>query len=238
MPKAIVIGATSGIGKALVHVLVQHGFDVGATGRRLSLLEGMQSEPNAPGYIKSMDVTRVDEAMQALDEMIAQMGDVDLIVISAGVGFINPHLDWEKERDTINTNVRGFAAIANVAFQHFIKQGKGHLVGISSVAAVRGSGAAPAYNASKAFVSSYLEGLRLNAAKQRLPISVTDVRPGFVDTAMAQGDGLFWVATPEIAARQIFSAIAKKKKVVYVTRRWRLIAWLMRLLPEAIYKRI
>jgi len=238
MPKAVVIGATSGIGKALVHVLVQHDFEVGATGRRLSLLKGMQSGPDAPSHIKAMDVTQTKEAMQALDEMIAEMGGADLIVISAGVGFINPYLDWGKERDTVNTNIRGFAAIANAAFQYFSKQGKGHLVGISSVAAVRGSGIAPAYNASKAFVLSYLEGLRLNAAKQSLPIHITDVRPGFVDTAMAQGDGLFWVASPEEAARKIYSAIAKKKKIVYVTRRWRLIAWLMRLLPEAIYKRI
>jgi short-subunit dehydrogenase len=98
---------------------------------------------------------------------------------------------------------------------YFKKQGHGHLVNISSIAGLIGNGEAPSYNATKAFQINYLEGLRLNAYKSRVNIHVTDVRPGFVDTDMAKGDGLFWVAPVEKAAQQIFTAIKRKRKVYY-----------------------
>src|SRR3546814_6308751 len=99
----------------------------------------------------------------------------------------------------------------NIGMQHCLAQGTGHLVAISSIAGLRGGGDAPAYNASKAFVSNYMEGLRQNMARRGLPIATTDVRPGFVDTAMAKGDGLFWVASPEKAANQNYGAIRARK---------------------------
>jgi short-subunit dehydrogenase len=135
-------------------------------------------------------------------------------------------------------NVRGFAAMVNVAVAHLEKRGSGHLVGISSVAALRGSRVAPAYAASKAFVSNYLQGVRYRFHKSKRPIVVTDVQPGFVDTPMAKGNGLFWVASPQTAARQIAAAIRGRKRHVYVTRRWRLVAWLQRILPDAVYSRL
>ncbi len=128
--------------------------------------------------------------------------------------------------------------MANIAMHHFLSKGSGHLVGISSIAAIRGDDTAPAYNASKAFISNYMAGLRKKISKARLPIVVTDVQPGFVDTAMAKGDGLFWVASPQKAAHQIYTAIEKKKKHVYVTKRWKLIGWLMKIMPEFIYNRM
>jgi len=108
----------------------------------------------------------------------------------------------------------------------------------SSIAAIRGGGDAPAYNASKAFVSNYLEGLRQMAAKMKLPLTVTDIKPGFVDTVMAQGEGLFWVAPAEKAAKQILEAVEKKKDHAYVTKRWRLVAWVLKLLPGRLYCKI
>ncbi|HAE39398.1 MAG TPA: oxidoreductase, partial [Candidatus Riflebacteria bacterium] len=132
----------------------------------------------------------------------------------------------------------GFAAMATAAMKLFIDQGYGHLVGISSIGALRGNRDSPAYNASKAFVSNYLEGLRVKAVRSGLPIYITDILPGFVDTAMAQGPGLFWVAMPEKAAAQILVAIDKKKRRAYITRRWRLIAWLMQVMPDFLYERI
>lgn len=135
-----------------------------------------------------------------LEELIRKMGGMDLIVISSGVGFINPDLNWSLEKEIIDVNVSGFTSMANVAFKYFCKQSSGHIVGISSIAAIRGGGEAPAYNASKAFVSNYMEGLRQKADKLKTPITVTEIQPGFVDTAMAKGEGLFWVASPEKAA--------------------------------------
>lgn len=96
-------------------------------------------------------------------------------------------------------------------------------------------GAAPAYNASKAYQINYAEGLRQRAAKSRLPLYITDVRPGFVDTAMAKGDGLFWVMPVEKAVRQIVRAVRRRRRVAVVTRRWRIAAWLLRHMPDGIY---
>jgi short-subunit dehydrogenase len=101
-----------------------------------------------------------------------------------------------------------------------------------------GNGEAPSYNATKAFQINYLEGLRLNADKAGVEIIVTDVRPGYVDTDMAKGDGMFWVANVERAAQQIFTAIKRKKKVVYITKRWRIIGWLLRIIPYFLLRKL
>lgn len=238
MKKAIIVGASSGIGKELAKVLAQNTYAVGLTGRRSELLTALQSELTTQSYIKAFDVSQTDAAILALTELIREMEGVDLIVLSAGVGFINPEFEWEKERATIETNVAGFAAMANVAVKHFLERGSGHLVGISSIAAIRGAGDAAAYNASKAFVSNYLEGLQQKFTKLKLPVVVTDVKPGFVDTAMAKGEGLFWVAPPEKAARQIYDVIKERRSHAYVTKRWRSIGLLLKLMPSYIYKRM
>jgi short-subunit dehydrogenase len=238
MKKAIVVGASSGIGRALAKVLAEDGYAVGLVARRLPLLLELQREIGDHALVKQIDVADTRVAMSQFSELVQEMGDVDLIVLSAGIGFINPDLDWNKENETIAVNVAGFTAMANVAMHYFSKKGTGHLANISSIAALRGNGSAPAYNASKAFESNYLEGMRHRFAKLRLPITITDIQPGFVDTAMAQGVGLFWVASPEEAAKQIYQAIRKKKKHAYVTRRWRLIAWLFKLAPDWFYHRL
>jgi len=235
--QAIIIGATSGIGRELALILARNGYVVGVTGRRTELLVALLAELPGKSFRRTMDIADTDKAMATLERLLAEMGDVDLLVICAGVGFIEPELPWAKERETVAVNVVGFTAVANVAYHHFQARGAGHLVGISSIAAIRG-GPAPAYNASKAFMSNYLQGLRYRVSKQRLPITVTDIQPGFVDTAMAQGDGLFWVASPAKAAAQIFTAIRRKKEHVYITRRWRLVAWFMKLVPDWLYRKL
>lgn len=236
MKKAIVIGASSGIGRSLSKELSSEGYVVGITGRRLTLLEELKSELPNDIFLQSLDVTN-ESAGDNLQDLIDEMGSVDLIVICAGTGSTDPELPWDKEKETIDTNVTGFTAMANTAYHYFTKRKRGHIVGISSIAAIRG-GDAPAYNASKAYVSNYLEGLRYKFAKSDLNIAVTDVKPGFVNTAMAKGDKLFWVASPEKAAAQICEGIQKKKKHLYVTKRWAFVGWLLKHLPEFLYHKI
>jgi len=238
MKKAIIIGASSGIGRELAKILSQNNYAVGVTARRTDMLQSLQKELSGPSYVKQMDVTDQRKAMKQMDDLIKEMGGLDLIIISAGIGFLNPDLKWNMESNTIAVNVSGFSAIAGHAYKYFQDNKRGHIVGISSLAAIRGSGIAPAYNASKAYASNYLEGLRCKSRKNKSGIYVTDIQPGLVDTAMAKGEGLFWVAPTEKAAKQIYRAIKKRKKVAYVTKRWRLIAWLLRLLPEAIYHKM
>lgn len=238
MKTAIIIGATSGIGRELARSFSREGYKVGLTGRRLELLQSLQVELQGESFFKEMDVRRTGDATRQLEELIQEMGGVDVIVVSAGTGYLNLELDWDKSSDTIETNIDGFVAITNAALLYFIERKRGHLVGITSLAALRGSGDSPAYYASKAFQANYLQGLRKKVTKLRLPITVTDIQPGLVDTAMAQGEGLIWVASPEKAARQIYQAIKRRKKRVVITKRWRLAAWLMKTLPDSIYNRI
>lgn len=238
MKRAIVIGASSGIGKELAVILSQNGFILGLMARRVNLLEELRTSLPNPAFSRQADVSDASGAMAILENLIEEMGGVDLIIISSGTGFINPDLGWAMEKETLDVNVSGFAAMANVAFRHFLRAGRGHLVGISSIAAIRGSGVAPAYSASKAFMSNYLQGLRVRASKTGLPIVVSDIQPGFVDTAMAKAPKLFWVASPQEAARQIYMAIRRKAKHAYVTKRWSVIGWLFKFVPEFIYAKL
>jgi short-subunit dehydrogenase len=238
MKKAIVIGASSGIGRELAKILSRDQYIVGVMARRVQLLHELSNEMEGALFVQEIDVADVNSAMRTLEKFINEMGGVDLVVISAGTGDINGSLSWHLENEIIRTNVSGFAAIVNVAMHHFMGKGSGHLVGISSIAALRGGREAPAYNASKAFESNYLEGLRQKVRKSGLPITITDIKPGFVNTAMAKGEGIFWAAEPEKAARQIYRVIERKKSGAYVTRRWVLVAWLIKLLPGFIYERM
>lgn len=238
MKKAIVIGASSGIGRELVKILAEDGYEVGIVARRYDLLLTLQKEINTKSYVKQIDIACLPKAMSEIESLIEEMKGVDLFIINAGIGFINPDLDWQKEKETIEVNVMGFCAMANIAMKHFLSHGKGHLVGISSISALRGSGMAPAYNASKAFVSNYLEGMRQRVFNEKKEISITDIKPGFVDTAMAKGEGLFWVASPQKAARQIYRSITQKRYHAYITSRWRFIAWLLKIAPRGLYDRL
>ena len=236
MKSAVIIGASSGIGRALATILSLDGYRVGVVARRTNLLTQLQTELAGPCVIKMVDVSQPELAMPLVRELIEELGDVELFIVSAGTGFENAALAWQPERDTIAVNVLGFAAMVNVAVAHLETRGSGHLVGISSLAALRGIGGAPAYAASKAFVSNYLQGVRYRVKKLKLPIVVTDVQPGFVDTRMAGGE--FWMASPQKAARQITAAIRGRKQHLYVTRRWRLVAWLMKVVPDALYSKL
>jgi short-subunit dehydrogenase len=238
MKSAIIIGASSGIGRALAVALSRDGYRVGVVARRTDLLARLREELGGTCVIKTVDVSQPELAMPLLRELIEELRDVELFIVSAGTGFENATLAWEPERETIAVNVSGFAAMVNVAVVHLETRGSGHLVGISSIAALRGNRVAPADAASKAFASNYLQGVRYRFKKLKLPVVVTDVQPGFVDTPMARGERQFWVASPQTAARQIAAAIRGRKKRVYVTRRWRLIAWLLQVVPDALYTRL
>ena len=238
MKKAIIIGATSGIGKAVAEILLQEGYLVGVTGRREDLFPAMQQQFSGRIFCKKMDVQELLTLASICNELVNQMGGMDLLVISAGIGEGNKQLDFEIENDVIKTNIQGFTCIADWGTSFFKKQGHGHLVNISSIAGIRGNGLAPSYNATKAYQINYLEGLRLNTIKSGYDITITDVRPGFVDTAMAKGNGLFWVAPVKKAAEQIVEAIKRKKGVVYITKRWGLIGYVLKIIPFSILKRV
>jgi short-subunit dehydrogenase len=234
--RAIVVGASSGIGESLARKLAAEGYEVGLTARSVDRLQEIGSELPTQASVARMDVTEPEASREAFDRLTDQMGTVDVVVLNAGIGPENPDLEWEPERDTIDTNVCGFTALATKVMDFFQEQGHGQLVGTSSIAAYVGSSRVPAYYASKAFVSNYLDGLRYRTRTLEADITVTTVEPGFVDTDLAGGE--FWMCSTERAADLIYEAIENKKRRQFVSRRWRLVALVLTLLPDALKRRV
>jgi short-subunit dehydrogenase len=235
--KIIIIGASSGIGKEMATIFAKRGDKVVITGRRKELLEELKRE--YPDNISSccFDVTR-QGSQEHLEFIIKKLDGLDLLIYNAGFGDARKELDWEVERQTTLTNVNGFVEIINYIFTHFCMQGRGQIVLTSSVAALRGNSWSPAYSASKAFMSNYAEGLNIKVGRIKKDIIITDIRPGFINTKISKGNGRFWIASPQKAARQIVDAIDRKKRIAYITKRWWLIAQIMKFLPYSIYKRL
>ncbi len=238
MKKAIVIGATSGIGREFSKLLADDGYIVGITGRRTELLNTLKQQKPENFICKTFDITDTEKSVTALNELVSELGHIDLILISSGIGDINHLLDYSIEKRTIDTNVLGFTCVADWAYNFFEKQKSGHLAAVSSIGGIRGTREAPAYNASKAYQINYLEALRQKAAKSKQPIYVTDLQAGLINTAMAKGDGLFWVEPLDKAVKQMYRAVMKRKKVAYITKRWGIIAVLLKIIPKFIYDRM
>ena len=229
--KIIIIGATSGIGRAVATLYAQRGAVVGITGRRSELLNEMRQQYAV--HTECFDVTS-SHNIQHLQNLLQKTGGMDVLIYNAGYGEVSRSLEWELDKKMVDINVNGFVEIINFAFNYFVKQGHGHVVTTSSIAAIRGNSQAPAYSAGKAFQSVYFEGLYMKAKKMKWNVHVTEIQPGFVATKQ----GPFWVAPVIKAAKQIISAIDKHKRKAYITKRWWLIAQLMKIAPGFIYHRI
>ena len=241
MRRIIIIGATSGIGFELANLFIKEGDRIGITGRRCHLLDDMQKQFPAQVVTECFDVMGTDNIVH-LKSLINKLDGLDLLIYNSGYGEVSKTLNWEIDKQTTITNVNGFVEIVNHAFNYFVKQGTGQIAATSSIAGVRENSQAPAYGASKAYMSMYMAGLYLKARNtkkrdSKISIAITDVQPGFVNTKMAKGKGRFWEASVEKAAWQIFKAIQKKRRKVYITRRWALIAWLLKWMPHFIIKR-
>lgn len=231
------IGATSGIGRAVAQKLVAEGWLVGITGRRADKLDELKASSLDKFVVSAFDATSED-ALSRLDSLINELGGLDLLVFSSGTGDLNPGLAYDIEERTNRLNVTAFTAVIDHTYNYFLRQGGGHIAAITSVMGVRGSGSAPSYAASKAYQINYLEGLRQRSVKAKEGIVITDIRPGSVNTDMMKGEGHFWIATPEKAARTICRAISRKKSVQYVTPRWRIVGWLLRNMPRGVFNRM
>ena len=236
--KAIIIGATSGMGKAVAIKLAKAGYIVGMAGRRKALLTELKKQiPNS--FIKRIDVT-MPEAQEKLKSLIEQMGGMDLMVISVSSNNdLNKSMtEAEIDKYVLDVDLRGFYTMASAGFAYFEKQKAGHMVGISSVDGIRGNAQCPTYSGAKAFIDKYLEGKRNQYLQHKIPITVTDIVPGWVDNEKckySKQSGTYWVASTDDAAKQIVEAIQEKKKVAYITKRWAIISCLLQIVPDRIY---
>lgn len=238
MKKAIIIGATSGIGQEVAKGLLLQGWKVGVAGRRQSSLEAFRTI--APDNIETevLDVTK-DDATEKLHKLIEKLGGMDLFLLSSGIGYQNIELNPDIELQTVSTNVEGFTRMVTAAFQYFHLHSGGHLAVISSIAGTKGLGVAPAYSATKRFQNTYIDALEQLAHMQKLNIRFTDIRPGFVSTDLLN-DGKRYplLMNPRKVATHIIRALNRKQRVVIVDWRYALIVFFWRMIPRCIWKRL
>lgn len=241
MKKAIVMGATSGIGLAVVKQLCDRGWQVGIAGRRQTLLEEIAHNHDNVIALRQIDVTREDAPRELLS-LIGDMGGMDLYFHSSGIGFQNPQLDADKELSTVMTNALGFTRMVITAFRYYEEhpEQEGQIAVISSIAGTRGLGAAPAYSASKRYINHYLECLtQLKHIKRMDRLSITDIRPGFVRTPLLSDGGNYPLQlNVDDAAREILKGVLKRKAIVTVDYRYRILIFFWRLIPRWLWIRL
>lgn len=242
-PRAIVIGASTGIGAALVPTLVQAGYDVAALARSMDKLEAVCAAAENGNGRRAIpyrhDVTDTDTVPALFQQIVHDLGGLDVVIYVAGTqpAVAANEYNFAKDKAMIETNLLGAIAWLNCAAERFARTKSGHIVGISSIAGDRGRVGAPVYNTSKAALNTYLEALRNRLASHN--VAVTTIKPGFVDTALlANAAKTFWVISPETAAANILQAIQRKRGTVYVPARWALVGLIIRHIPSFIFKRL
>ena len=231
MKKAIVIGASSGLGREVALLLREQGWTVGVAARRLDRLADFE-------LCAQIDVTASDAGLQLL-ELVERVGGMDLYFHASGIGRQNRELHEDIELQTVETNAVGFTRMVGTAYRYMSEHGGGHIAVISSIAGTKGLGPAPSYSATKALQNAYVEALEQLANARRLNIRFTDIRPGFVDTDLLNdGNHYPLLLKKERVARDIVSSITKCRHVRVIDWRWRTITWLWRRIPRCLWRRL
>ena len=233
----IIIGATSGIGLDLLKRYAVSGNKIGILGRRRTILKELEESYPSKIITCAADISRKEEMSKAVRYFQSQIQTIDLVIVCSGIGELNSSLDFNIECPTLLTNVVGWTHVIDTFYNILTHQGFGHLVAITSIGGLRGEPQAPAYSASKAYQINYMEALRKKAYKDGR-VSVTDIRPGLVNTRMAKGENLFWVMPVEKVVSQIVKAIKQNKSKAYVTKRWHILAIIIKNLPYFLFKRM
>jgi short-subunit dehydrogenase len=222
--KALLIGNSDGIGLATTKELLKREWKVVGISRSESPIED-------PSYEHIVAEVQDDEYSVILKSVLEKGEPVDLCVFCAGIGEMLDLTNMEGEAEIFNVNLLGMVKAASCVIPLMVKRGKGHFIGLSSVADELLSPEAPSYHASKAGFSNYLEGLAL--ALKPKGVYVTNVRFGFVDTKMAKGDVKPFMMGVERATLHLLSCI--EKKPVRYTAPWIVIplvkfrSWMLRL---------
>ena len=238
MKKAIVVGASSGIGHEVARLLIAQGWAVGVAARRIDKLTDLQAMAPERVYTIHIDVTNED-VETSLQQLIERMEGLDLYFHAAGIGWQNPSLNADIELKTMETNAVGFTRMIGCAYRYFANNVGGHIACITSIAGTKGLGPAPAYSATKAMQNTYLQALEQLAACKQHNIHFTDIRPGFVDTPLLAGThNLPMLMTTEKVARSIIKAINNRRHICVIDTRWCLLTFFWRLIPNWIWRRM
>ena len=236
--RAVIMGATSGLGYEVARLLLADGWKLGVAGRREENLKKLQSEFPGLVCIKSIDVKDCNADKELLS-LIDELGGMDMYFHSSGIGYQNARLDADIELNTLETNGTGFTRLVGTAFRYFKEKGKGHIAVISSIAGTKGLGIAPAYSATKRFQNTYIDALEQLAGMQKLNIRFTDIRPGFVATSLLNdGKNYPMLMKAPYAARLIVKAVKKHKRVAVIDWKYSILVFFWRLIPRCIWRRM
>ena len=229
--KAIVIGASSGIGQEVAKLLIQQGWTVGVAARRVERMQDLGA-----AAIEQIDVT-TEDAISGLTTLISKIDGMDLFFYASGIGKQNRNLKEDIELATMQTNGVGFTRMIGAAYRYFASHGGGHIAAITSIGGTKGLGPAPAYSATKAMQNTYLQALEQLANSQKLKIRFTDIRPGFVDTALLSGDFHYpMMLKPEKVAKEIVCAINHRRHIRIIDWKYRILTALWRRIPRFIWR--
>ena len=231
MKRAVVIGASSGIGQEVAMLLMKEGWTVGVAARREDKLKALGAAAFEP-----IDVTKED-ATERLQSLISRLGGMDLFFYASGIGKQNRELEEDIELATMQTNGLGFTRMIGEAYRYFAKQGHGHIAAITSIAGTKGLGPSPSYSATKAMQNIYLQALEQQANARGLKIHFTDIRPGFVDTPLLTGDFHYpMMLKPEKVAKEIITAINRRQHIRVIDWKYRLLTAFWRRIPRCLWR--
>ena len=231
--RAIVIGASSGIGREVAKLLMEQGWTVGVAARRVDKLEELHA-----AAVEPIDVTQED-ATTRLQSLISRLGGMNLFFYASGIGKQNRELKEDIELATLQTNGLGFTRMIGEAYRYFAQQGFGHIAAITSIAGTKGLGPAPSYSATKAMQNVYLQALEQQANARGLKIRFTDIRPGFVDTALLSGDFHYpMMLRPERVAKEIIDAINHHRHIRVIDWKYRILTAIWRRIPRCLWRQM
>lgn len=239
MKRVIIIGASSGIGRALAEKYIGQGDIVGITGRREELLNEIAGKAPGKVFVSVFDVADRERVPAALDALAGSMGGVDMLIYNSGYGKSSPELDVEVELHTMDVNNAGFLSCVGWAFCYFRDRGiKGHIAAVSSVASTGGLGPAPAYSATKKFIAVYMQALEQKSRTLSAGIRFTTIKPGFIDTDLIKGKRYPVTMKLDYAAERIFRALESGRRCRIIDWKWAAIVALWKLIPSWMWVRI
>lgn len=236
--RIIIVGASSGIGYEAARLFIARGWIVGVAARRKEPLMELKAQAPEWVFVDEIDVTKQEAEIQ-LRQLIKCMGGMDVYFHVSGIGKQNRVLDRNIEEQTFQTNVSGFGRMVGEAYRYFSCKKSGQIAVVSSIAGTKGLGAAPAYSATKRFQNTYIQALAQLARMEGHRIVFTDIRPGFVDTALLSGAQRYpMLMKPERVARQIVAAIEGGRRVVVIDWRYAVLTFFWQLIPRWIWERM
>lgn len=239
MKKIIIMGATSGIGLRAAVTLALAGWKVGVAGRKEEVMRRLRKR-----FPDSVEWERIDvlepDAPKKLLRLIKKLGGMDIYFHVSGIGFIDRELKVADEVATVNTNAVGFTRMVSTVYNYYRRSGRpGQIAAITSVAGTRGLGPLAAYSASKRFCQTYLVALEQLARAEKVRVSFTDIRPGWVRTPLLAADRNYPLTmTMHYAVPRILRAIMERRRVAVIDWRWNLITDLWCLIPDALWVRM